>query len=81
MRNTNNYFVTEYKFPPVDAVRIGQEKFKEYFTKNIDTFGEIKQFYFQKITYLKKMKNFDLVLTEIHIIGQAQIQKMFINQL
>ena len=31
MRNTNNYFVTEYKFPPVDAVKKGQKKFKKYF--------------------------------------------------
>ena len=56
MRNTNNYFVTEYKFPPVDAVRIGQKKFKKYFTKTLDTFGEIKTILFLKITYLKKMK-------------------------
>ena len=26
MRNTNNYFVTEYKFPPVDAVKKRTEK-------------------------------------------------------
>ena len=31
MRNTNNYFVTEYKYPPVEAVKKGQEKFKTYF--------------------------------------------------
>jgi len=31
MRNTDNYFVTEYKFPPVDAVKKGQKKFKKYF--------------------------------------------------
>ena len=64
MRNTNNYFVTEYKFPPVDAVRIGQKKFKEYFTKNIDTFGEIKTILFLENNILEKNeKNFDLVLT------------------
>ena len=33
MKKTGNYYVTEYKFPPVEAVKKGQKKFKEYFKK------------------------------------------------
>ena len=45
------------------------EKFKEYFTKNIDTFGELNNFILE-IILEKNEKKFDLVLLfEIHIIG------------
>ena len=64
MRNTNNYFVTEYKYPPVEAVKKGQEKFKTYFKNNQKKFGEINTIYFQEGNILEtKNKNFDLVLT------------------
>lgn len=64
MRNTNNYFVTEYKYPPVEAVKKGQEKFKTYFKNNQKKFGEINTIYFQEGNILEtKDKNFDLVLT------------------
>ena len=34
MKDTENYYVTEYKFPPVEAVKIGQKKFKITSIKN-----------------------------------------------
>ena len=64
MRNTNNYFVTEYKYPPVEAVKKGQEKFKTYFKNNQKNLGKSTQFIFQEGNILEtKNKNFDLVLT------------------
>ena len=64
MRNTDNYFVTEYKFPPVDAVKKGQKKFKKYFSENINNFGKVNTILFLEKNILEKNeKNFDLVLT------------------
>ena len=51
MKNTNNYFVTEYKFPPVEAVKKGQIKFKKYFKNNLDKFGEVNFLLFLKIIF------------------------------
>ncbi len=64
MKNTNNYYVTEYKFPPVDAVKKGQKKFREYFSENVNNFGKINTLLFLENNILEKnQKNFDLVLT------------------
>ena len=55
MRNTNNYFVTEYKYPPVEAVKKGQEKFKTYFKNNQKkNLEKSTQFIFKKEIYWKQ---------------------------
>ena len=48
MKNTNNYFVTEYKFPPVEAVKKGQKNLKNTLKKNSKKFGKLIQFIFSK---------------------------------
>ena len=64
MKNTNNYFVTEYKFPPVEAVKKGQIKFKKYFKNNLDKFGEVNVLLFLENNILEQNNHkFDLVLT------------------
>ena len=64
MKNTNNYFVTEYKFPPVEAVKKGQIKFKKYFKNNLDKFGEVNFLLFLENNILERNNHkFDLVLT------------------
>ena len=64
MKNTNNYFVTEYKFPPVEAVKKGQIKFKKYFKNNLDKFGEVNVLLFLENNILERNNHkFDLVLT------------------
>ena len=51
MKDTENYYVTEYKFPPVEAVKIGQKKFKNYFNKKSEKFGKIKTLFFLKTIF------------------------------
>ena len=64
MKKTDNYYVTEYKFPPVEAVNKGQKKFKEYFKKNSRKFGNVNTLFFLKNNNLEvNKKDFDLVLT------------------
>ncbi len=64
LKSTDNYFVTEYKFPPVEAVKKGQKKFKKYFETNSQNFGEVNTLLFLKDNILEQsIKEFDLVLT------------------
>jgi predicted methyltransferase len=64
MRKTNNFFSTEYLFPPVEAVKKNQEKYNEFFEENKKYFGQVNKIYFLKDNKLElKEKNFDLVLT------------------
>ena len=64
MKNTDNFYVTEYKFPPVEPVKKAQEKFKKYFHKNKKKFGSINSLFFLKNNILEPNKEkFDLVLT------------------
>ena len=64
MKDTENYYVTEYKFPPVEAVKIGQKKFKNYFNKKSEKFGKIKTLFFLKNNILElNNSDFDLVIT------------------
>ena len=64
MKNTNNFFSTEYLFPPVEAVNRGQKKYNEFFEENKKDFGKINKIYFLKNNKLElKEKNFDIVLT------------------
>ena len=64
MRETNNYYVTAYKFPPVETVRKGQKKFKKFFSENSKNFGKINTLYFLEKNILEPNDiNFDLVLT------------------
>ena len=51
MRNTDNYFVTEYKFPPVDAVKKDRKNLKNTFQKTLITLVRLTPYYFLKITY------------------------------
>ena len=47
MRNTNNYFVTEYKYPPVEAVK--DKKNLKHALKTIKkNLGKSTQFIFKK---------------------------------
>ena len=64
MKETNNFFSTEYLVPPVEAVRKGQEEYNKFFDENKKNFGLINKIYFLKNNKLElKEKNFDLVLT------------------
>jgi len=64
MKKTNNFFSTEYRVPPVEAVRKGQEKYNKFFEENKKDFGQINKLYILKNNKLElEEKNFDLVLT------------------
>ena len=64
MKETNNFFSTEYLVPPVEAVRKGQENYNKFFEENKGDFGQIKKIYLLKNNKLElKEKDFDLVLT------------------
>ena len=54
MRNTNNYFVTEYKYPPVEAVKKGKKNLKHTLKTIKKNLGKSTQFIFKKEIYLKQ---------------------------
>ncbi len=64
MKGTGNFYVTESKYPAIKIIETNQKKFREYFRKNMDLFGEINTVYFDKSNTLESKENqFDIVLT------------------
>ena len=46
LKDTDSFFVSKYKIPPVKVVGENQKKFDEYFSKNKNKFGGLNQFFF-----------------------------------
>ena len=64
MKDTNSFYVSKYKIPPVKVVGENQKKFDEYFSKNKNKFGGVQSVFFTEKNILEsKIRRFDMVLT------------------
>ena len=64
LKDTDSYYVSKYKVPPVKVVGENQEKFDEYFSTHKNKFGGVKSVFFNDKNILEsRVKGFDMVLT------------------
>ena len=64
LKDTDSFYVSKYKIPPVKVVGENQKKFDEYFSENKNKFGEVKSVFFTEKNILEsKIRKFDMVLT------------------
>ena len=81
LKDTDSYFVSKYKVPPVKVVGENQKKFDEYFSANKNKFGGVKSVFFNDKNILESRVKKDLIWSlpsETPIIGSDLIQlRMF----